>query len=517
MARQMTSSEAMSQAAAQEKAGNIDEAKRLYAQVLNVEPGNKKAKKSLKALRGNSKAPLTAADFERVAQLISVGKLDAARADINKLCRLHPEQPALHNLRGVVLSRLSEPEHALEAYKAALSLEPAFSEALNNLATVYTDLGQYKEALGCYQELVNRGEADAEVYANLARALRGAGQQENALEALRRALKINPLYTDAFNDIGNLLNDMGKHEEAIKAYESALNIEPRHRKALLNLALSYSSMGKPQLAIALYQELIEMQPEDRRTLSGIANALLALGRDKDAIQYLERLLRLNPEDRPTKHLLAAVTGDNLTRGDTAYAREVFQGYAANFEKHLTESLEYLVPQKIPTILEELDGENAWYQHAIDLGCGTGLVGLQVRAHCDHLTGVDIAPAMLDKAKEKAVYDHLVAGDISEVLRDSDTRYDLIVCGDVLVYVGALEEVFKSVALHSNPGMRFILSTEKWDGEGVKLRKSGRFAHSSEYVQRCGEDAGLKLIHQEEANLRKERGKWMQGEFFVFTR
>lgn len=516
MAAQMTASQALERAALLAKSGNLDEAKRLYAQVLSAEPGNKKAKKALKALTGNSKAPLSPADFERVARLVNAQKLDAARADINKLCRLHPDQPALHNLRGVVLSRLAEPEHAIEAYKSALALEPTFSEALNNLATAFTDLKRYKEALGCYQELVNRGEADAEVYANLARALKGAGQTDNALEALRRALQLNPLYTDAFNDLGNLLNDLGKHDDAVKAYESALSLEPTHRKALLNLSHSLSGMNKHNDALMGYQELLDLDPKNEAALRGASNTLLAMGREQEAIEHLQQLLQVQPDDRTAKHLLAAATGQNLSRGDVGYARAVFQGYAANFEKHLTESLEYSVPQKVPAVLETLDGENAWYSQALDLGCGTGLVGSQIRSYCEHLTGVDVAPAMLEKATEKAVYDELKMSDVAAMLVDGNSRYDLIVCADVLIYIGALEEVFQGVAQRSNPGVRFVLSTELLEGQDLKLQKSGRFAHSSDYVQRCAKDAGLSLLHKEDIPLRKERGEWLPGELFVFT-
>ncbi|EED32263.1 Methyltransferase domain family protein [gamma proteobacterium NOR5-3] len=516
MAAQITPSQAVEQAALLAKSGKLDEAKRLYAQVLSAEPGNKKAKKALKALTGNSKAKLSPADFERVARLVNAGKLDAARADINKLCKLHPDQPALHNLRGVILSRLAEPEHAIEAYKSALALEPAFSEALNNLASAFTDLKQYKEALGCYQELVNRGEADAEVYANLARALKGAGQTENALEALRRALQLNPLYTDAFNDLGNLLNDMGEHDEAIKAYRSALSLEPKHRKVLLNLARSLSAMYKHKAALIVYKELVTLEPHSEDALRGTANTLLALSLDQEAGDYLQRLLELKPHDKTAKHLLAAVSGQAITRGDAGYARAVFEDYAANFEKHLTEALEYSIPSKIPSLLEKLDGENAWYSQALDLGCGTGLVGAQIRSYCEHLTGVDVAPAMLDKATEKAVYDQLLTGDVSAMLRDGSSRYDLVVCADVLVYIGALEEVFQGVAQRSNPGVRFVLSTELLEHGDIKLQKSGRFAHSSEYVQRCASNAGLTLLHKEAIPLRKERGEWLPGELFVLT-
>ncbi|WOJ92670.1 tetratricopeptide repeat protein [Congregibacter variabilis] len=517
MAAQMTASQALERAALLAKAGNVDEAKRLYAQVLSAEPGNKKAKKGLKALTGSSKATLSPADFDRVARLVNAGKLDAARADINKLCRLHPEQPALHNLRGVVLSRLEESEHAIDAYKSALSLEPGFSEALNNLATAFTDLKRYKEALGCYQELVNRGQADAEVYANLARALKGAGQADNALEALRRALQLNPLYTDAFNDLGNVLNDMGKHDDAIKAYESALSLEPTHRKALLNLSRSLSGMSRHNEALMGYQEILDLDPMNEAALGGASNTLQALGREQEALEYLQKILKLRPDDKTAKHLVAAISGQNVSRGDAAYARAVFEGYAANFEKHLTESLEYSIPGKIPSLLEKLDGENAWYSQALDLGCGTGLVGAQIRSYCEHLTGVDVAPAMLAKAEEKAVYDALTTNDVSAMLSSDESRYDLIVCADVLIYIGALDEVFKRVAQRSNPGVRFVLSTELLEGQDLKLQKSGRFAHSSDYVQRCAKDAGLTLLHKEQIPLRKERGEWLPGELFVFTR
>ena len=43
---------------------------------------------------------------------------------------------------------------------------------------------------------------------------------------------------------------------------------------------------------------------------------------------------------------------------------------------------------------------------LDIGCGTGLVGAQVRDLAGRLDGVDLSPAMLEKAKIKGVYDGL---------------------------------------------------------------------------------------------------------------
>lgn len=516
MARQMTTAEAIEQAASHEKSGELNEAKRLYAQVLSADPGNKKAKKALKALIGKSGAPLTPADFERVSRLIQNGKLDAALADVNKLCRLHPEQPALHNLRGVVLSQSKQTARALEAYQTALRLEPSFTDALNNLATAFTDLKRFKEALGCYQELVNRGAADAEIYANLSRALRGAGQKDNALEALRRSIALNPLYTDAFNDLGNLLNDMGQFEEAVTAYERALGVNPKHRKALLNLARSLTAMNKPKAALVIFEEILTINAEDEDGLRGAANALQSMNREAEAIDYYRRLVKVQPEDGVARHMLAAMSEQKIARGSPTYARAVFEGYAANFEQHLTGALEYSIPEKIPGWLEKIDGENAWYPRALDLGCGTGLVGAQIRSYCEHLTGVDVAAAMLEKASEKAVYDDLLHGDISAMLRNGDSRFDLVLCADVFIYIGALEEVFKGIAARCNPGARFFMSTETLEGEDLRLRKTGRFAHSNAYVMRCAQAAGFTLLTSQEIPLRKERGEWLPGELFIFS-
>jgi len=519
MARQMTPSEALEQAARLAKSGNTDEAKRLFSRVLDADPANKKAKKALKSLRGAKGAALTPVDFERVSKLLNAGKLDAALADINKLCRLHPEQPALHNLRGVILSRRKDTAHAVEAYKTALTLEPRFSEALNNLATSLTGLGQFKEALGCFQELLNRGDADAEVYLNLAKALKGAGQKENAVEALRRALKLNQLYPDALSDLGNLYNDLGQHDEAVRCYERALGIDARHGNSMLNLARTLASMKHHAPAVKLYEQLLEKNPEDEHSLNGIANALLAMNRTDEASKYFERLLKMRPDDSVARHLLSAITGQQITRGDAAYARALFDGYAANFEQHLTEELGYSLPEKIPALLEQLDGENAWYSRTLDLGCGTGLVGLQIRSYCEHLIGADVSQAMLDKAEEKAVYDELLLGDVGALLDDmaaGTAPFDLILCADVLVYIGALDMLFRQIAAQSCPGTRILISTEKLEGEDFRLQPSGRFAHSAAYVLKNAEAAGLALLLQQTVPWRKERGEWLPGELFVFT-
>ena len=37
---------------------------------------------------------------------------------------------------------------------------------------------------------------------------------------------------------------------------------------------------------------------------------------------------------------------------------------------------------------------------LDLGCSTGLFGLEIKQVCEHLEGIDLSKKMLDEAKKK---------------------------------------------------------------------------------------------------------------------
>lgn len=512
----MTTEEALREAGKLAARGQAEEAARLFDAVLRRDPGNKKAKKALRALQRRTRTALTQADFERVEALMSSGRLDAARSEAQRLCRLHPDQPALFNLLGVVLARSGKGEDALDALHRALELEPAFDDARTNLASVLKDCGRHLEAVRCYQELVHRGVQSPELYGGLAKALRGAGMLDDALEAGRRALRLKPAFPDALNDIANVLNELGRHDEAIEAYQRALAIDGRHARALLNLGRSLYALRNYQGALATLRRYLALEPDDKAALRLTAHAMLGIGQSTAAAEILERVLSLDAEDRVSRHLLGAISGRGGPAGDPEYARAVFDAYAARFEAHLTKTLGYSVPEQIPRRLQALDGENAWYERAVDLGCGTGLVGTQLRSFCSHLTGVDVSAAMIEKAKEKAVYDELVVSDVIGWLRDGKDRYQLLLCIEVLLYIGALDGFLEAARQRMEPGARLVFTTEQEEGSSFTLRTTGRFAHSDAYVHECARRAGLSVLHGETLSLRKESGGWLEGGLFVLT-
>lgn len=70
---------------------------------------------------------------------------------------------------------------------------------------------------------------------------------------------------------------------------------------------------------------------------------------------------------------------------------------------------------------------------IEFGCGTGLVGeLLAQKQYERLVGLDIAPAMLEKARQRNCYKSLREHDLTQALND-DIRYDAGICVGVCAF------------------------------------------------------------------------------------
>ena len=147
---------------------------------------------------------------------------------------------------------------------------------------------------------------------------------------------------------------------------------------------------------------------------------------------------------------------------------------------------------------------------LDLGCGTGLCGEAFYDVCSALVGVDLSGNMIEKAAQKKLYSSLYVEEILRYLDSCDEIFDLILAADVLIYFGDLKPIFKKLDHISKPGTYFCFSTEKSTDQDFLLRRSGRFAHRSQYINKLCAETGWKILKAEPAKLRKERLEWIEG-------
>lgn len=234
------------------------------------------------------------------------------------------------------------------------------------------------------------------------------------------------------------------------------------------------------------------------------------GRMESAVEAWRMALKLDPDDRLGAvlklHLAQAIPAPKVM--PPAFVETLFDQYAGKFETSLVSKLDYRAPELLLDAL--LATGDAPFACAVDLGCGTGLMGERLRNNAKRLEGYDLSANMLKVARGKGIYDRLEQAELG-VFRFDGPRADLAVAADVYIYVGALERVFANAASMLLPGGLFAFSVEKIEANGgFALLDSRRYAHSETYVLDCLAAAGFELVSLAEATIRKDRDQPIAG-------
>ncbi|WP_237477808.1 class I SAM-dependent DNA methyltransferase [Lichenibacterium dinghuense] len=195
----------------------------------------------------------------------------------------------------------------------------------------------------------------------------------------------------------------------------------------------------------------------------------------------------------------------------AYVRALFDDYAPRFDRHLVEALDY----RGPAVLRDAIGRAApgrGFARALDLGCGTGLMGLALRGLAERIDGVDLSPAMAKRARETGAYAEVAASPLEDALAAVPAgALDLITAADVLVYLGDLAPVLAAAARALQPGGLVAFTVQSLaGGEGYALGPDMRFGHAPAYVEATLREAGFARLLLEAASTRRERGAPVPG-------
>ncbi len=249
----------------------------------------------------------------------------------------------------------------------------------------------------------------------------------------------------------------------------------------------------------------------------------ATGLFRDAVAAFESALEADPDDPQGARLrLAALTvGDPLLAMSPGYVRALFDEYAIRFDRHLVRSLKYRAPELLHDAVRRacsLRGRPFRFEVALDLGCGTGLAGEVFRPVCGELAGIDLSPAMVERARRKRLYDELATGDLVAWLAGRPAASaDLALAADVFVYLGDLAPVFEAVARVLAPGGLLALTVQESEGDGIVLGHDLRFAHGEPYLRRLSARCGFAVVLSEVASTREDRGLPVPGRLVVLAR
>jgi predicted TPR repeat methyltransferase len=283
-------------------------------------------------------------------------------------------------------------------------------------------------------------------------------------------------------------------------------------------AKAAAAHGDLSAAAELFEQTLERAPNWAAAWFALGEAREKLGDLDAAAQAFRATLEADPADAQGAAARLALIGrkDVPDTLPPAYVARLFDDYAWRFDKHLLKNLGYRAPALIADTLSGV-APGRRFASALDLGCGTGLMGEALRDRADRLAGVDLSAAMIAKARERNVYDELIIDDAGAPVRERPNAFDLIVAADVLVYVGDLGPLFAVVGTALTADGLFAFSVEACEGDGFKLEPTMRFAHNRSYVEATAREAGLRPLLIRSASTRREANADTPGLICVFQR
>ena len=398
--------------------------------------------------------------------------------------------------------------NALNKPKLLNSTQSPPQETINKLIVLYNQ--------GKLAAVVEQAQALTRIYPNeiiiwniLGGAAAQTGQIDQAINAFKRVTAIKPDYADAYYNMGVVLKDQGKLEEAIEAYKKALSLKPDFADAYNNMGVVLMNQGKLEDAIEAYKKALSLKPDYAGACNNMGNALKDQGKLEEAIEAYKKALSLKPDYSQASHILSSLTGKTTQSAPREYVENLFDKYAYKFDQSLVEKLSYEIPEVITQLAVQKHGGGS-LGSILDLGCGTGLTGEKIRPHCTNLEGIDLSKNMLEIAKSKNVYDELDHVDIVGYLSNAMLDFDYFIATDVFIYVGDLSEVFRLIKVRKKKPGKLIFSTEHTNEKGFHLEKSGRYSHSTSYIEELCKEFKFSISHFSETNLRKEKGSFLIG-------
>jgi tetratricopeptide (TPR) repeat protein len=162
-----------------------------------------------------------------------------------------PKDAVLRNKIGIAHHQMMQLDTARKYYEQAVKLKPNYSEAINNLGTVYYAGKSYRRAVSQYKKALKLAPDSASIHSNLGTAYFARNQIALATEEFRTALKLDPNVFEHHSSYGVMLQERSVQDRAKYHYW---------------MAALYAQDGRSDLALQYLRKALEEGYKERKKL-----------------------------------------------------------------------------------------------------------------------------------------------------------------------------------------------------------------------------------------------------------
>ena len=196
--------------------GKLDEAERLYRQVLRFNPGNVDAMRLLSNITAQTQRP------------------DEAEQLLQRALVLAPDFVAARVDQGLILREQDRFAEAIESFRAAIAIEPDNPRTHFLLGGTFAPAGLIFDAIASYRRALELNPRHAGAWLGLAHTLKTVGQTDEAVNAYKESSRLRPNNGEIYWSLANLKTYRFSDEE-IASMEETLAAKKSSRLSEVNM------------------------------------------------------------------------------------------------------------------------------------------------------------------------------------------------------------------------------------------------------------------------------------------
>ena len=337
---ELTIDQALQKAVEAHKAGQIQEANRLYTAILKAQPKHPDANHNIGVLAVGVGKFEAALPFFKIAleanpsiaqfwlsyidALIKLDRLIDANAVLDQAKSKGAKGDAFDKLEQRLNETGKVPVVARKVAAEAPPLQPNILDSLTldkaiSLAKQKSKDGSTEEAKRVYQDILTKFPKNKRAIHGLKRLLGrpvgntikgqepthtqiqelihlySQGQLQQALREAGTLVQQFPKSAILFNILGAVHEGLGQLDDSIEAYNKALAIKPDYADACYNMGNALKEQGKFEEAIEAYNKALAIKPDNVEAWNNMGITLKNQGKQEEAIEAYNKALAIKPD------------------------------------------------------------------------------------------------------------------------------------------------------------------------------------------------------------------------------
>jgi Flp pilus assembly protein TadD len=206
---------------------------------------------------------------DRAQTHMTLGRASAARGrhedaveEYKRAIEISPAYAKAYNSMGIALEQLGREDEAMAAYTTAVEKDSRLASARNNIGSLLLKRGDVAEAKKWFEDAIELDQYTEQAHMNLAMVLASEGDLERAEYHLSCAVTADPEFKEAWDALGRVLEESGRLREAAGAYSRAIAIDPDYAEARHDLGVVLAMAGRYEEALRELEAARNLRPDD---------------------------------------------------------------------------------------------------------------------------------------------------------------------------------------------------------------------------------------------------------------